>query len=219
MIPLTHLPPITDVVRRLGGGEPRHGRITAFYREGDNYSVSLDDKKNVWFDHRDGVGGGVLDLVVRVLGGTRADALKWLSEHYGIPLETQTPAQRKKAIRANHKADVLAGEAADWARGMRLLLEQQYRDLLEAISGPDVEPSDEDHLWEMLERLGHAIYQLGGNDPKGTLSWYMQEQKDDSRRCALVREFGRADLEHADALCRMICQWLVDLDGSGSCAA
>jgi len=55
---------ITAVWLSLGGEQPKHGRARAFYRGGDNlHAVSLDNTKGCWFDHRDGIGGGILDLI------------------------------------------------------------------------------------------------------------------------------------------------------------
>ncbi len=71
----------------LGGGPLRHGRGRAWWRDGDGYSVSLDDSRGVWHDFVTGEGGGILDLVVRVRGGGRADALRWCAELAGIPLD------------------------------------------------------------------------------------------------------------------------------------
>jgi hypothetical protein len=80
---------ISDVWRTLGGDELRNSRGRAFWRHGDGYSVALDDARGRWFDHRDGVGGGVLDLVAHVHGGTRQDALRWLANLTGAVLDDE----------------------------------------------------------------------------------------------------------------------------------
>jgi hypothetical protein len=73
--------PITEVWIALGGPSPRRGRACAFFRGGDNpFAVSLNDAMGCWFDHRDGVGGGVLDLVQRAHGCDRRSALRWLTQ-------------------------------------------------------------------------------------------------------------------------------------------
>jgi hypothetical protein len=46
----------------------KYGRARAFYREGNNQqTVSLNDAKGSWFDQRDAIGGGILDLIQQVL--------------------------------------------------------------------------------------------------------------------------------------------------------
>jgi hypothetical protein len=75
----------------MGGGELRRGRGRAWWRDGDGWNVALDDRRGCWYDHRDGIGGGVLDLVVHVRGGTRQDALRWLADLTGVALDGRPP--------------------------------------------------------------------------------------------------------------------------------
>src|ERR1017187_7791338 len=88
---------LSAVWAALGGGELRHGRGQAFWREGDGYNVSLRDDRNVWHDKRDDIGGGVLDLVVRVRGGNRADALRWCADLAGVALEDRPLSAEDRA--------------------------------------------------------------------------------------------------------------------------
>jgi hypothetical protein len=82
--------PISTVFAWLGGDPPKRGRARAFWRDGDNQqAVSLSDAKAAWFDHRDNVGGGVIDLVQHVRGGSRQDALRWLASMTGIAIDDQ----------------------------------------------------------------------------------------------------------------------------------
>jgi hypothetical protein len=91
---------ITDVFVGLGGDQPEHGRARAFWREGDNcQAVALNDSKGCWYDHRDNIGGGVLDLIRRVRGGTRADALEWLAELKGVSMDSR-PLRDRTSIAA-----------------------------------------------------------------------------------------------------------------------
>lgn len=88
---------ISQVWRALGGGELRHGHGRAFWRGGDNpQAVSLNDDLGVWFDHVEGKGGGVLDLVQLVQGSRRGEALRWVADLAGIPLDERqfTPLER-----------------------------------------------------------------------------------------------------------------------------
>jgi hypothetical protein len=73
------------------GGELRHSRGRAWWRDGDGWSVALDDRRGCWYDHRDGIGGGVLDLLTHVRGGTPQDALRWLADFIGVTLDDRPP--------------------------------------------------------------------------------------------------------------------------------
>src|SRR5689334_18557606 len=76
---------ISQVYRALTGKEPRRSgvnrwRAVAVWRGGDGFNVSLDDGRGLWHDFTTGEGGGILDLVVRVVGGSRQDALRWVAD-------------------------------------------------------------------------------------------------------------------------------------------
>lgn len=67
---------VSRVYRTLVGKEPRRSgsdtwRAVAVWRGGDGFNVSLDDARGIWHDFTTGEGGGVLDLVVRIRGGSR----------------------------------------------------------------------------------------------------------------------------------------------------
>jgi len=119
--------PISAIWQALGGDTPRRGRAPAFYRKGDNPgAVSLNDEKGCWHDFVTGDGGGVLDLVQRVRGGGRREALRWLSELVGVPIEVRSFRDRKSyAVRraaVQLEATQLARDARDWERGLELFL-------------------------------------------------------------------------------------------------
>jgi hypothetical protein len=78
---------ISDVYRALGGPRLRGMRGPAFWRDGDGLNVSMDDARGVWHDFTTDDGGGVLDMVVRVRGGSRQDALRWVADLAGVPME------------------------------------------------------------------------------------------------------------------------------------
>jgi hypothetical protein len=63
-------------------GEPNENLSKKFeLRFGNNGSVSVDLKKNIWFDHENEEGGGVFDLIKRELGFTEnADCYEWLEQ-------------------------------------------------------------------------------------------------------------------------------------------
>ena len=100
---------ISQVYRALGGPELRRSgqdryRGRAWWRDGDGFNVSLDDARNLWNDFPTGEGGGVLDLVVRVCGGSRQNALRWVADLVGCPLDDH-PLPHFERVR--------------WARGRR----------------------------------------------------------------------------------------------------
>jgi hypothetical protein len=109
--------PVSEVWVALGGNAPKRGRARAFYREGDNpFAVSLNDSKGCWFDHRDGVGGGVLDLIQQVRGCDRRSALCWLAELNGLRLDDHplTASGRREYGRKVAEASDLAA----WRAGL-----------------------------------------------------------------------------------------------------
>jgi len=110
---------ITDVWTALGGSKLRHGRGQAWWRDGDGWNVSLDNRKGTWFDHSRGEGGGVIDLIVAVRSGSRAEALAWLADYLGIPLDTATKDMRRQWAREREEKR----EAKLWARAAAALAE------------------------------------------------------------------------------------------------
>jgi hypothetical protein len=138
---------IAAIWRALGGGELRHGRGRAFWRDGDGLNVSLDDSRGLWHDFATDEGGGMLDLVQRVRGGGRAGALRWVAESFGLPLQDRplTAADRRRYARATQEAGPLARAALAW-HGARLSeIEDQAR---EASERPD---------WEALARVAPEV--------------------------------------------------------------
>lgn len=121
---------ISEIFNALGG-EVRGRRGRAFWRRGDGWNISLDDDKGAWFDHRDGIGGGVVDLIVKVRGCSRGEALHWLAELVGLPLDG-----RESGPRVTQQA------AEDWRRGLldRLAgrLDRCKADALSADNPPEV---------------------------------------------------------------------------------
>jgi len=48
-------------------------------------------------DHRDGLGGGILDLIQQVRGGSRGEALRWLADMRGFTLDDFQSSPRGQA--------------------------------------------------------------------------------------------------------------------------
>lgn len=78
---------ITEVWALLGGGKIIRNRARAFWRGGDGLSVSVHAGRNAWYDHRDNVGGGVLDLIATVRQCGKAEAAAWLAGQTGASLD------------------------------------------------------------------------------------------------------------------------------------
>jgi hypothetical protein len=71
---------IPALVRDLLGEPNRCGSRGNQWRYGSKGSLAVDVARGVFTDFETGKGGGHLDLVRRVLGGSRADAAQWLKE-------------------------------------------------------------------------------------------------------------------------------------------
>ncbi|MEK7752846.1 MAG: hypothetical protein AAB654_13075 [Acidobacteriota bacterium] len=121
---------ISEVWTALGGDPPRRGRAQAFWRQhADGLNVSLNDAKGAWFDFRDNIGGGILDLIRHVKGCDRKAALQWLANHLGIPLENRsfTESERREWDRRRAAAEAEARDLLAW-RDRLLSALQNYRD-------------------------------------------------------------------------------------------
>jgi hypothetical protein len=90
----------------------------AIWRGGDGYNVSLDDGRGVWHDFPTGEGGGVLDLVVRIRGGSRQDALRWVADFIGCPLDNSCPPafDRARWARQQRQIEIELPNALLWRR-------------------------------------------------------------------------------------------------------
>lgn len=75
-------------------------------RFGTNGSLSIKiegPEKGTFYDHEEGVGGGVLDLVVRKRGGDKRTAREWLEHTFGLePLPPKTPTNRREVARYSY---------------------------------------------------------------------------------------------------------------------
>lgn len=114
-----------DHVYELLGGEPlRRNRARAAWRPRpqnetahEGWNVAFNVAQGVWFDHVEGIGGGVLDLIVRMRGGDQHSAAEWLSGELGI-LNSSQPRPRINPV--DWKA---ADRVLNWRVGRELQLE------------------------------------------------------------------------------------------------
>ena len=107
---------ICEVWEALGGGPLRFGRGNAFWRGGDGYNVALDDAKGAWYDFAKNEGGGILDLVQKVTNCNRRQALGWLADSRGLPLDDYrfTQSERDDWAQRRRRAERAADELALW---------------------------------------------------------------------------------------------------------
>ena len=122
---------ISSIYRALAGKEPRRSgcdtwRAPAVWRGGDGHSVSMDDARGVWHDFAADEGGGVLDLVVRVRGGSRRDALRWVADFTGRPLDDRrlSALERTRWGRQQQEIESELPKARLWRRTAVALGEQ-----------------------------------------------------------------------------------------------
>ena len=75
-------------------GEPNHklSNYPTDVRYGTHGSLSVNMETGEWYDHEAKVGGGVLDLIVREIGGNHADAMSWLCRE-GLIADTRPKPQ------------------------------------------------------------------------------------------------------------------------------
>ena len=70
----------------------------------------------MWFDHRDGIGGGKLDLIQHVRGGSRGEAVRWLAHRLGLPLDDSplSPVERRRYAQQRCAAITTGAEVEYW---------------------------------------------------------------------------------------------------------
>jgi hypothetical protein len=194
---------IGQVWGALGGGEIKRKRSQAFWRNGDGWSVTLNDDKNCWFDHRDGVGGGVLDLIQRVRGGSPAEALRWLSEFYALPLDGASPEQRRRYAKARRRAPRLALAAEIWHIERHAELDELKLDAAERddILALEAAAREDDLLRNHLNATGIVRAYLDA------------KEKSPEHTAALVARGKKWRRATETALAMVIAQWAQDAHG------
>ncbi len=178
---------ISEVWAALGGSPLRHGRGRAFWRDGDGYNVSVSDDKNCWHDFVSGDGGGVLNLVQKVRGGSRADALRLVADVAGVTLDTKALSNDEKHNYAEHRhqAASLAQQCAWWARA--------YTQELEHTKANAYERGD----WDTLAWSGRELYQIQTAVPTTLMDRFLKAMKADPEGTAELVDAGYQDERHA----------------------
>jgi putative DNA primase/helicase len=70
-------------------------------RFGTNGSLSVNPKTGEWYDHEEKVGGGVLDLIARELGGDHASSMEWLRDKGFVQQNGANGASRRNGAASN----------------------------------------------------------------------------------------------------------------------
>src|SRR5271169_659145 len=87
-------------------GEPtseHHGEFE--WRYGTRGSLSIDLRKGAYYDHEAAQGGGVLDLIVREIGGDHRDAVNWLNDNRIVTPDTKANGHASRAWHDHDQAD------------------------------------------------------------------------------------------------------------------
>ena len=145
---------ILDVVRALGGPEPKGKRIPAWWRGGDGLNVHIDVDRGSWHDYVTDTGGYALGLVMIATRCTKLEALLWLEQNCGLdPRRPLSPQEKREYALRAAGTECIAIRLADFARGLELIAEKTVMELHGAmvatgIDAPETlqllpDPSDE----------------------------------------------------------------------------
>lgn len=96
---------VEDVARTLLGEPNRELSTRAQWRYGNRGSLAIEiagDKRGQWYDHENGGGGGMLDLVKTHTGLSNSEALEWIASHIGVQLEPAPRRQQRRRIVATY---------------------------------------------------------------------------------------------------------------------
>jgi putative DNA primase/helicase len=96
-----------EVARKLLGAPTSKYQGGLEWRYGRRGSLSIDLRKGAYFDHESAQGGGVLDLIIREIGGARSDAMKWLNDNrmIAMPSAKSNGQATKQAPYVRHDHD------------------------------------------------------------------------------------------------------------------
>jgi hypothetical protein len=135
--------PISQVYQQLTGIQPRRAgpdrwRAKATWRDGGGYNVSLRDDWGSWRDFVTCESGGTLALIARIRGGSRADALRWISGFTGIPLDDRrfSPVERAQYADRRRRMEKNLPVAKYWLRSATPLAEELLTELKVGVSTP-----------------------------------------------------------------------------------
>jgi hypothetical protein len=195
--------PIAEVWTLLGGPKLRvscggNARGIAFWRpKADGWNVAVNGRKNCWFDHRDGLGGGVLKLVQTARGLSEHEALEWLEAYAGLtPSHPLSLEDRRRYAQAREHAPELARAAMLWHVERLGELDHLKREALECEDMPALmAAAQDDHLLTILA-------------PEGVVRAYIDaRRKWPEHTAALVAYGARWAAASQAAVAALIVQW------------
>lgn len=173
---------ISELYRALTGAEPRRTgtdrwRAVAEWRGGNGFNVSLDDERGLWHDFVTGAGGGVLDLIVLVRGGTRQEALRWAADFIGCPLDDRPiPAfDRARWVRQQRQIERELPNAERWRRAAVAMGEEILSRLKEALWDPKLPQPHIDDIPNWTTRVARW-QRLEGAALVGEYLWWVRHQ-------------------------------------------
>jgi hypothetical protein len=108
-------------------------------------------------DFVSGESGGVIDLIIRITGGTRRDAVKWLAEFHGVeladhPLSTE---QRAELIEERKRIERFLPDARYWRTAAVALAEETMNGLKAALFDPMLPQPDTGEIGRFESLLVH----------------------------------------------------------------
>ena len=203
---------LSDVYTALIGTKPRRtGRNTsrgpATWRGGEGFNVALDDSRGTWYDHVTGDHGGVLALIQRVRCCTRSEALRWLSDSFGLPLDNK-PMSRAERERYKRACD----DAIPLARSAWLWYQERLADLDDLkCSAVDLQAGTMDV--DLLATAAQEHHRLSGLDAVGVVREYVHAQRQNPDDTAALVAVGRHWSHWVEAaVVLLIEKWATDRD-------
>lgn len=141
-------------------------RAPATWRSGDNPSaVSLDDSRGIWHDFVTDQGGGILDFVITVKGGTRKDALGIVAEFAGISLisESQPSEDHERWLEHKRILDAELQIARYWKRAAIKITAELLIELKRPLEDPTLPFPEFSSIYDATQFL-HRLESLDGLD-------------------------------------------------------
>jgi len=196
---------ISDVYQALGGPKLRHNRGPAFWRGGDGFNVSLEDPRGVWHDFTTDEGGGVLDLVVQVRGGNRADALRWLADLAGVRMDDTplSPGDRERWMAERRALERDLPAARYWRRAAGNMAEELLDSLKAALVDPMLPQPDIGEIGH-VENMLRSLQRIDGAALVGDFRWWLSrfpgmtavmvragKRREEAQRRALLAYLGQ----------------------------
>ena len=166
---------ISDVYQALGGPKLRKMRGPAFWRGGDGFNVSLEDSRGLWHDFTTDEGGGLLDLVVQVRGGNRADALRWLADLAGVPMDDTplSPEDRERWAAERRELERDLPAARYWRRAAVNMGEELLDQLKTALLDPML-PQPEIGEIGHVENVLRSLQRVDGAGLVAEYRWWLE---------------------------------------------